>query len=124
MEHEWKVGELAVCVSKTGIFVDELVVGRIYPIRKIFKRGQVKPNGRRAIAICLDLLGLPSASPDPMIWGWNPVNFRPLNEDDYKRIREKHSLNDKASTLVFALVIGVTTPRIPENNSPIDWSKS
>jgi len=85
MGYEWKVGELAVCVDdeESNAF---LKTGNVYCIRYVTAtKNCVNPN--RFTGIGLLFFGVL----EPIdARTWSSARFRPLNEDDYRRIRDKH----------------------------------
>lgn len=89
--HEWKVGELAVCVDASGKFGHQLRLGNIYVIERIFGPLDYTPYGLSgAKSIAFELLGVPNGSPERNAWGWGAHRFRPLDDSDYQRLTEKH----------------------------------
>jgi len=93
MGYQWKVGELAVCVIGMSPWIE---TGSIYPVREVDKElhgldmTPELPTGGELIR----LHGAVTPAGGDYGW-WKASRFRPLNEDDYKRIREKCGLDNK-----------------------------
>jgi hypothetical protein len=91
--HQWKVGELALYLGGMTEW-PHFVVGHIYPVKS------VDPHSVHFVTK-KNLGGglLFETMPDPLDLGlrfrmWGARFFRPLDESDYKHIREKHKLQE------------------------------
>src|SRR6185295_755235 len=92
MSYQWTPGELAVCIRVgNGLSKIYFRVGGIYTVRE-YVQVNGTPIGKDFIMRkeSLAFNGIPDEPAQNGTWGWAPERYRPLNEDDYKRIREKH----------------------------------
>ena len=84
MNHEWKVGELAVCITVVN-YPHIFRLGGVYSVCQITGPSPNIDTG--IVSMSLNFHGVPRS---PRTGWWSGYCFRPLDESDYKRIAEKH----------------------------------
>jgi len=93
-------------------------VGMIYTVNTSRSGYDKKPDGRFEAdgSGWVSIVGVPDSIGDSRSC-WDSDKFRPLNEDDYKRIREKHGDSAPSKILGYSWPVGSYYIVKPEGQS-------